>query len=120
MRTYHDMDMGHHVLLNLYECEDLEGLRDFKTFRVFAERMLSIAGATIVNTLDYQFPPHGEAGFTYLALLTTSHFSIHTWPEHRSAAIDIFTCGNVSTIRIVDNLIMYFDAGHHTIKDVLR
>lgn len=112
--------MGHHVLLNLYECEDLDGLRDLRTFELFAAGMLANAGAEVVNTVSHQFEPVGEAGFTYLALLTTSHFSIHTWPEHRAAAVDIFTCGAVSTIKIVDNLIDYFDAAHHGVKDVLR
>lgn len=112
--------MGHHVLLNLHECEDVEGLRDLATFEEFAKRMLASAGAEVVSTTGHQFEPVGEAGFTYLALLTTSHFSIHTWPEHRAAAVDIFTCGSVSTIRIVDSLISYFDATHHSVKDVLR
>ena len=26
-------------------------------------------------------------------LLSESHISIHTWPEHGYAAIDVFTCG---------------------------
>ena len=112
--------MGHHVLLNLNQCEDVEGLRDLATFEEFAEGLLASAGAEVVSTTGHQFEPVGEAGFTYLALLTTSHFSIHTWPEHRAAAVDIFTCGSVSTIRIVDNLITYFDATHHSVKDVLR
>lgn len=120
MRTFNGADMGHHVLLNLYECEDVEGLRDLATFCVFAADMLANARAEVVNTLVHQFEPVGEAGFTYLALLTTSHFSIHTWPEHRTAAVDIFTCGSVSTILIVDALIKYFDAAHHSVKDVLR
>ena len=120
MRTFDGADMGHHVLLNLYECEDVEGLRDLETFRTFASSMLANARAEVVDTLSHQFLPSGQAGFTYLALLTTSHFSIHTWPEHRAAAVDIFTCGSVSTIRIVDNLISYFDAAHHSVKDVLR
>ena len=26
-------------------------------------------------------------------LLAESHLSIHTWPEHRYAAVEVFTCG---------------------------
>jgi len=32
-------------------------------------------------------------GVTGVALLAESHISIHTWPERRYAALDIFMCG---------------------------
>eukprot|EP00658_Telonema_sp_P-2_P078414 TRINITY_DN7336_c0_g1_i1.p1 TRINITY_DN7336_c0_g1~~TRINITY_DN7336_c0_g1_i1.p1 ORF type:complete len:244 (+),score=32.16 TRINITY_DN7336_c0_g1_i1:101-832(+) len=41
----------------------------------------------------HSFVPHGVTGFL---LLSESHMSIHTWPEHGYAAVDIFTCGNAS------------------------
>jgi S-adenosylmethionine decarboxylase len=28
-------------------------------------------------------------------VIAESHLSIHTWPEYRYAAVDIFTCGEV-------------------------
>jgi len=30
-----------------------------------------------------------------VVVIAESHLSIHTWPEHRYAAVDIFTCGDV-------------------------
>ena len=39
----------------------------------------------------HSFSPHGVTG---LLLLAESHISIHTWPEHGYAAVDVFTCGN--------------------------
>jgi len=51
----------------------------------------SIAGnMTVINTSSHKFSPHGV---TALVLLAESHISIHTWPEHGYAAIDIFACG---------------------------
>jgi len=37
-----------------------------------------------------QFPVMGVSG---ILLLSESHISVHTWPEHGYAAIDLFTCG---------------------------
>ena len=33
-------------------------------------------------------------GYTAFLLLSESHASIHTWPEHGTATIDIFMCGD--------------------------
>ena len=83
--------------------------------------MLARCGAEVVDVSGYQFQPFGEAGFTYLALLTTSHFSIHTWPEHQSAAIDVFTCGTqVDTGRIVAEMAEFFAPSSQTAQSVLR
>jgi spermidine synthase len=38
----------------------------------------------------HQFSPHGVSG---VVIITESHLTIHTWPEHRYAAVDFFTCG---------------------------
>lgn len=112
--------MGVHVLLNLYECLETNYLQSLELFTPWATDMLIKSGAEIVNLSSYQFEPKGS-GFTYLALLTTSHFSIHTWPEHGSAAIDVFTCGSqVNTNEIVGELIRYFGSVTHTAQTVLR
>ena len=48
------------------------------------------AGATIVGEVFHKFSPVGVTGIVCIA---ESHISIHTWPEHAYAAVDIFTCG---------------------------
>src|SRR4029434_1656346 len=30
-----------------------------------------------------------------VVVMQEAHLAIHTWPEHRYAAVDIFTCGDV-------------------------
>ena len=47
--------------------------------------------ATVIEARAHHFEPHGVTCFVILA---ESHFSIHTWPERGTAALDIFTCGD--------------------------
>ncbi len=49
------------------------------------------AGATILHSHFHHFTPNG--GVSGVVVLAESHISIHTWPERRFAAIDIFMCG---------------------------
>ena len=49
-------------------------------------------GLAVIGDMAHDFPVQGASG---LLLLEDSHFSVHTWPEHGYAAVDLFTCGDV-------------------------
>ena len=49
------------------------------------------AGATVILDTFHRFKRDGISGVVVIA---ESHISIHTWPEHRYAAVDVFTCGD--------------------------
>lgn len=53
---------------------------------------IEAANATLLNIHLHHFS--GYNGVTGVATLSESHISIHTWPEHNYAAIDIFMCGD--------------------------
>jgi S-adenosylmethionine decarboxylase proenzyme len=58
------------------------------------EQMLEaarVAQATIVTDSFHRFEPHGISG---VVVISESHIAIHTWPERRYAAIDVFTCNS--------------------------
>lgn len=115
MRISNGPDMGHHVLLNIYD-SSVALLSDLAKFETFANSLLPGCNAQILKTSSHQF----DGGFTLLYLLTTSHFSIHTWPEHCCASIDIFTCGPVETDKIVEGIVSYFGTTRLSLQDVLR
>jgi S-adenosylmethionine decarboxylase len=81
--------LGRHLLLELHDCspEILDNLETVKSALVEAARR---AGATIVDVVFHEFNPFGISGVVVIA---ESHLSIHTWPEYRYAAVDIFSCG---------------------------
>jgi len=56
--------------------------------------MTAAARAAGAQVLSAHFHHFGDgAGVTGVILLSESHISIHSWPEHRFAALDIFMCG---------------------------
>lgn len=79
--------LGRHLIFDLWGCVNLNSAR------IIEEAMLEAVkacGATLLESRTRVFSPQGVSGFV---LLSESHISIHTWPEHKYAAVDIFTCG---------------------------
>jgi len=81
--------LGRHVLVEMYDC-NVTKLNDFELIARMMKDAAVHAGATIVGDVFHKFSPHGVSGAVVIA---ESHLSIHTWPEHNFAALDLFTCG---------------------------
>ncbi len=82
--------LGLHLLLELKECNP-QLLDNLDYVRNALIRAAEDVGAHIVGESFHQFTPQGVTGILSIA---ESHISIHTWPEYRYAAADIFTCGS--------------------------
>ena len=80
---------GQHVLAELRGVEP-DRLDDAALLCETMERALKQAGATVCEVVAKRFEPQGV---TVLALLSESHASLHTYPEHGSLFADVFTCG---------------------------
>lgn len=79
---------GRHLIADLHGCSGLDDI-------ALVERALrGGAAAAGAHVLDVRLHAFGEGqGVTGVALLMESHISIHSWPEHGYAAVDIFLCG---------------------------
>lgn len=80
--------MGVHVLANFFACP--EPLLTRK--ETIAELLAEVVREAELRPLKQEFHQFEPAGVTGFVLLAESHLSIHTWPEHRSMAVDIFCC----------------------------
>ncbi|MCI0841937.1 MAG: adenosylmethionine decarboxylase [Chloroflexi bacterium] len=81
--------LGIHLLLELKDCNPVI-LDDIDLIKQVMIGAANEAGATIVGETFHKFSPVGVTGVVAIA---ESHLCIHTWPEYRYAAADIFTCG---------------------------
>ncbi len=82
--------LGRQILIEFYDCQS-EVLTDRNQIRQYMLEAARHAGATVISDTFHHFKPDGISG---LVVIAESHISIHTWPEHRYAAVDVFTCGN--------------------------
>ena len=79
---------GRHLIADLHGCS---GLDDSALIERILTEAAAAAGATLLEVRLHAFGAGN--GVTGMALLAESHISIHTWPEHGYAAVDIFICG---------------------------
>lgn len=80
--------VGTHALIDVRGAERLDQPDHLETI---LRRAAKAAGATILQSHFHHFGQN--MGVTGVIMLAESHISIHTWPEHHFAALDIFMCG---------------------------
>ena len=83
--------LGRHLLIELFDC-DSDAINNLEAVKGALVEAAKRAHATIVDVVFHEFNPFGISGVVVIA---ESHLSIHTWPEYRYAAVDIFSCGDV-------------------------
>ena len=103
---------GLHIILDMHGCAGLDTALPSTLFN----DMALAANATVLRVTHYAFLNGGE---TALALLAESHISIHTWPEHKYAAADIFMCGKTDAEAAMAVLLERLQP-QHTETNVLR
>src|SRR4051812_20456050 len=81
---------GNHLMADYLDC-DVEALSDEQALMHVMVTAAEKCGAQVLGSNSYVFPGHG---LTMTILLSESHASIHTYPEHGKCFVDIFTCGN--------------------------
>jgi S-adenosylmethionine decarboxylase len=79
---------GTHLIIDLWDAEHLDDRDRIETALIDAIRA---AGATLLHIHLHEFTGGGISG---VAVLAESHISVHTWPEKKYAAFDVFMCGD--------------------------
>lgn len=105
---------GTHLIIELI---DADGLDDEDRIQNAFRSCVEACKATLLHIHTHKFTPQGVSG---VAVLAESHISVHTWPEARYAAFDVFMCGDALPWKAVDVLKNAFNAGNVLVKELLR
>lgn len=101
-----DYALGKHLTIEFYDCDSRLLADPSYMEQVFVDAAKK-SGATVIKAEFHHFEPQGVSG---IVIIAESHFSVHAWPEHDYAAVDIFTCGeNIN-----------FDTAIETLKQSLK
>ncbi len=106
---------GTHLIVDLW---DAEGLNDLDHVETTLKECVAAAGATLLHIHLHHFTPNG--GVSGVAVLAESHISIHTWPEHGYAALDVFMCGGARPHECIEVLRASFRPGRTAVEEILR
>lgn len=95
-------DMGRHLVLDFVNVEE-----DLNNYELLDTRIREILSKTQVTIEGHCFKKFEPQGVTSIYLLSESHFSIHTWPERKSCAIDFYHCGDraPTNLKLAEELI---------------
>lgn len=89
---------GVHLLIDFWGARNLNSVS-------FCKKALTLAvkasGARLLNINLHKFSPQGVSG---VAVISESHISIHTWPEYKYAALDVFVCGGKDPYSALESL----------------
>jgi S-adenosylmethionine decarboxylase len=108
--------LGRHLLLELFDC-DSDAITNLEAVKGALVEAAKRAQATIVDVVFHEFNPFGISG----VVIAESHLSIHTWPEYRYAAVDIFSCGDVLQPSVAANyLVEQFGAERASVVELQR
>ncbi len=106
---------GTHLIADMW---DVERIDDLEYMETALRQAVSAAGATLLHIHLHHFTPGG--GISGVAVLAESHISVHTWPERKFAAFDIFMCGNCKPEKGLEVLRRAFSPGREEIQEYKR
>jgi len=110
------MSFGTHLLAELLDCEFSILNNKEKIYQALISAVQA-SGATLINAFIYKFPLRGVTG---IVTLSESHICIHTWPNYKYAAVDIFMCGKSDPYEALHSLESSINPKSKRIKKIMR
>lgn len=81
---------GTHIVLDIFGC-DYEQLENQQNIISIMEELTKVLKTKILVESCHKFSPQG---ISLILIISTSHITVHTWPENKYVGIDVFTCSD--------------------------
>lgn len=110
-------EVGMHIIIDLFGCnsslaDDINYIKDT------LYKLVEILPAKVCKDVFHKFKPLGVSG---AIIISSSHLTVHTWPEHNYIGVDIFTCSGECDYRaVVDFLCKQFGSTNYILKKLKR
>jgi S-adenosylmethionine decarboxylase len=111
------MIVGTEWLIEAEQC-DPEKLRDEAGLRLIFDRVVHDLGLKVIGENWHKF--EGEGGVTGIAMLTESHLTCHTYPEHGTATFNLYCCRSRPEWNWEANLCARLNAISVTVTKIVR
>jgi S-adenosylmethionine decarboxylase len=92
---------GKHMIIDLKEIKNHVLIHDLDKIKTLLDTICEKYDFSILNKSEHKFEPEG---LTILYLLSESHLSVHTFPERKYIAIDLYTCRNYTDNTVYDEI----------------
>ncbi len=109
---------GHEWIVEAYGCDPVR-LADLSSLRaLFGAMIAELSLHPVGDPLWHQFPSPG--GITGMVMLSESHLTIHTFPEHASACLNLFCCTPRAAWAWQERLMVLLGAERVAVRGVSR
>ncbi len=109
--------IGFHYVVEAAGCDE-EILQSADRIREIFLKAAKIGNMEVKASYFFKFSPTGVSG---MVIVAESHISIHTWPEKRYAAIDVYTCGETADPeKAVDYILEELKARYAHVSELKR
>lgn len=107
---------GTHILVDYLNCQT-DALSDVEFVKEVLLTAAKAANASVVGQVFHKYSPQGVSG---IVLVAESHLSIHTWPEEKYAAVDIYTCGDCHPLKAHESIKVSLNTNSFEMAEIER
>ena len=102
--------IGYHLVEEFYDLDPASNwMNNSQQLHDLLVKACLDAELTIIDSFRHSYPPYGAS---IIIVLSESHISLHTWPEHQYISIDIFICDDsMKAHKVVETLKKYLKPG---------
>ena len=106
---------GKHMIIDLKEIKNDVLIHDLDKIKTLLDTICNKYDFSILNKSEHVFEPQG---LTILYLLSESHLSVHTFPERKYIAIDLYSCRDYKDNAVYEEIYDFFIESFQAKKEI--